>query len=84
MAVSNMQIKLLAHNPIRAVHNGCKTCLWSVTSIILWIVTSLILWIVTSQLSAGVAHDPEQGPLTGYCQPEPAEPRSHVGRVNTP
>ena len=48
------------------------------------IVTSLILWIVTSQLSAGVDCDPEQGLLTGYCQPEPAEPRSHVGRISTP
>ena len=54
-------------------------------SIILWMVTSIILWIATSQLSAGVACDPEQGLLTGYCQLEPAEPRSHiVGRVDTP
>ena len=50
-------------------------------------VNSIILWNVTFQSSAWVAHDPEQGALTGYCQLEPAEPRSHVvvvGRVDTP
>ena len=48
------------------------------------IVTSITLWNVTFLSLAWVHLWPRTGALAGYCQPEPAEPRSYVGRVNTP